>query len=174
MRPHANKRGEKRHGWSLARRRCVDHADDGLRQHQRPGDHDRRKNRGHGQGRGLPAGARGVTRVVPSPQAGRSGEIFVRARGLAGGGPSALHESGLESRRPFARPGGAPLAVGLQPTGLTRGTLVVLRAQAGPGDQVSGGREAARPISARMTQALNSLMPGMVVKSWTAVRKGST
>src|SRR3954453_6860581 len=42
-----------------------------------------------------------------------------------------------------SHPGGTPLAVGLQPTGLTRGALVVLWAQAGPGDQVSGGREAA-------------------------------
>src|SRR5712672_1164373 len=52
---------------------------------------------------------------------------------LAGGGPGALDEGGLEPRRSFAHPGGAPLA----------GALVVLRAQAGPGDQVSGGWEAA-------------------------------
>src|SRR5271168_807109 len=52
---------------------------------------------------------------------------------LAGGGPGALHQSGLEPGCSLAHPGGTPLA----------GTLVVLRAQAGPGDQVSGGREAA-------------------------------
>jgi hypothetical protein len=52
---------------------------------------------------------------------------------LAGGGPGALDEGGLEPRRSFAHPGGTPLA----------GALVVLWAQAGPGDQVSGGREAA-------------------------------
>src|SRR5271156_6221318 len=52
---------------------------------------------------------------------------------LAGGGPGALHQSGLEPGCSLTHPGGTPLA----------GTLVVLRAQAGPGDQVSGGREAA-------------------------------
>jgi hypothetical protein len=31
-----------------------------------------------------------------------------------------------------------------------------------------------RPISARMTQALNSSMPGMVVRRRTVARKGST
>src|SRR5215469_915868 len=51
---------------------------------------------------------------------------------LAGGGPGALDESGLEPGCGFAHAGGAPLA----------GTLVVSRAQAGPGDQVPGGREA--------------------------------
>ena len=62
---------------------------------------------------------------------------------LAGGGSSALGEGGREPRGAFAHPSGSPLAVGLPPTGLTRGAFVVLWAQAGPGDQVSGGREAA-------------------------------
>jgi hypothetical protein len=37
------------------RRLCVDHSDDGLRQHQCPGDHDCRKGRGPDQGLGGPA-----------------------------------------------------------------------------------------------------------------------
>ena len=37
-----------------------------------------------------------------------------------------------------------------------------------------GRRLMSRPISARMTQALNSSTPGIVVRSWTVVRKGST
>src|SRR5215469_10109094 len=52
---------------------------------------------------------------------------------LASCGPSALDESGFEPRCGFAHAGGAPLAR----------TLIVSRAQAGPGDQVPSGREAA-------------------------------
>src|SRR5215469_15416909 len=52
---------------------------------------------------------------------------------LAGRGRGALNEGGLEPSGAFAHPGRAPLA----------GTLVVPRTQAGPGDQVRGGREAA-------------------------------
>src|SRR5215472_2803767 len=44
---------------------------------------------------------------------------------LAGASPSTLDEGGLEPRDSFAHPGGAPLALGPQPTGLTRGALVV-------------------------------------------------
>src|ERR1700730_17399770 len=52
---------------------------------------------------------------------------------LAGGGRGALHEGGLEPRGPLAHPSRSALA----------GALVVFRAQAGPGDQVPGGRKAA-------------------------------
>jgi choline dehydrogenase len=45
-----------------ARGRCVDHADDDFRQHQRPGDNDRRKGRRHGQGYRLPTGASRIGR----------------------------------------------------------------------------------------------------------------
>src|SRR3954469_25730972 len=47
--------------------------------------------------------------------------------------PGALHQRGLEPRRPFAQAGGAALA----------GALVVAGAEPGPGDQVADGREAA-------------------------------
>src|ERR1700730_10892675 len=50
---------------------------------------------------------------------------------LAGGGRGALHEGGLEPRGPLAHPSRSALA----------GALVVFRAQAGPGDQVPGGRK---------------------------------
>jgi hypothetical protein len=46
--------------------------------------------------------------------------------------PGALHEGGFQPRRPLAQSGGATLA----------GVLVVARAQASPGDQVSGSGEA--------------------------------
>jgi hypothetical protein len=36
-----------------------------------------------------------------------------------------------------------------------------------------GKRLMSRPISARMRQALNASMPGMVVRRWTVARKGS-
>src|SRR6202030_3959881 len=52
---------------------------------------------------------------------------------LAGGGRGALHEGGLEPRGPLAHPSRSALA----------GALVVFRAQAGPRDQVAGGRQAA-------------------------------
>src|SRR5215469_12005585 len=61
-------------------------------------------------------------------------ELRLQVAGLfAGGGPGALDESGFEPGGGFAHAGRAPLA----------GTLIVSRAQAGPGDQVPGGREAA-------------------------------
>ncbi|HTB27972.1 MAG TPA: GMC family oxidoreductase N-terminal domain-containing protein, partial [Steroidobacteraceae bacterium] len=46
----------------LARSRCVHHADDDFRQHQRPGDNDRRKGRRHGQGYRLSTGASRIAR----------------------------------------------------------------------------------------------------------------
>ena len=52
---------------------------------------------------------------------------------LAGGGGSALHEGSLEPRGSLAHAGGAAFAR----------ALIVFRAQAGPGDEVAGGREAA-------------------------------
>src|SRR5215471_18300614 len=52
---------------------------------------------------------------------------------LPGSGRGTLDERSLEPGGAFAHPGRAPLAR----------TLVVPRAQAGPGDQVSGGRETA-------------------------------
>src|SRR5215212_1583353 len=52
---------------------------------------------------------------------------------LAAGGPGALDEGGLQPGRALAQPVGAPLAR----------ALVAARAEAGPGDQVARGREAA-------------------------------
>src|SRR5215213_320269 len=52
---------------------------------------------------------------------------------LAAGGPGALHQGGLQPGRALAQPVGPPLA----------GALVVARAEAGPGEQVAGGGEAA-------------------------------
>src|SRR6516225_2911154 len=52
---------------------------------------------------------------------------------FAGSGGSALDECGLEPGGAFAHPGRAPLT----------GALVIFRAQAGPRDEVSGGRKAA-------------------------------
>src|SRR6516164_4050118 len=57
---------------------------------------------------------------------------------LAGGGPGALDESGFEPGGGLAHAGRAPLA----------GALVIPRTQAGPGDQVSSGREAAHVAAA--------------------------
>src|SRR3954454_22233172 len=67
-------------------------------------------------------------------------------------GPGALHQRGLEPRRPFAQPGGAALA----------GALVIAGAEPGPGDQVAGKRLMSMPISETMTCAVRSLTPGMV------------
>src|SRR5215211_5147348 len=52
---------------------------------------------------------------------------------LAAGGPRALDQRGLEPRRPLTQTGGAALAC----------ALVVARHQAGPGQQMAGGGEAA-------------------------------
>jgi hypothetical protein len=62
---------------------------------------------------------------------------------LALGRPGALDEHGLEPGRAAAQAHGLGLAVGLQPTGLTRGALVLTRAKTGPGEEVSGSGNAA-------------------------------
>src|SRR3712207_6163544 len=81
----------------------------------------------HGGGDGAD-GLLGAT-ALPQPLELRP-EIAVL---LAAGGPGALDEGGLQPGRALAQPRGAALAR----------ALVVARAQAGPGDQVAGGGEAA-------------------------------
>src|SRR5215211_3626993 len=52
---------------------------------------------------------------------------------LSLGGPGTLHEHGLQPRRSFAEPGAFALA----------GALILSRAKPGPGDEMTGAREAA-------------------------------
>ena len=73
-----------------ARGRCVDHADDDFRQHQRSGDNDRRKGRRHGQGYRFPTGASRIGRS-------RSRVIELGGSGLPG---CAIRIAKGRSRRP--------------------------------------------------------------------------
>src|SRR5215831_15540852 len=77
---------------------------------------------------------------------------------LAGRGPGALDQRGLEPRRALAHAGGPPLA----------GALVVPGAQAGPGDQVPRGREAAHVASDLGEDDAGAQVadPGNGLKSW--------
>src|SRR3954462_536499 len=86
---------------------------------------------GRGQDRG-----RHRARRLPRPAAAAHAVVLGLqvARLLAAGRPGALDEGGPQPRRALAQPGGPALA----------GALVVPRAQPGPGDEVPGGREAAR------------------------------
>src|SRR5260370_9653088 len=70
--------------------------------------------------------ARAASRREPGEEGTKVAALFAACR------PGDLDEQGLEPRGSFAELGGAALA----------GTLVVPGAQAGPGDQVCGGREA--------------------------------
>jgi hypothetical protein len=92
----------------------------------------------------------------------------------AGGGPGALDEGGLEPRRSPRFREGRLLRIRVERRLPALSSFLGHR----PAQEIRcpavGKRLMSRPISARMTQALNSLMPGMVVKSWTAARKGST
>src|SRR3954467_795434 len=88
----------------------------------------------HVIGSGQDGSRYGADGLLGSAAVAQALELSLKVAALfAGAGPGALHQRGLEPRRPFAQPGGASLA----------GALVVARAEPGPGDQVAGGREAA-------------------------------
>src|SRR5437667_3916849 len=81
----------------------------------------------------------------------------------AGGCPRALDQHIFEPERSLAQAGRPPLV----------GTFVIARAQPGPRPQVPGRGEPLMsvPISDRMTWALSSLTPGIVLSCLTASRK---
>jgi hypothetical protein len=93
---------------------------------------------------------------------------------LAGGGPGALHQRGLEPGRSLAHPGGPRLAVGLQPTGWSRGLSSFLGRS--PAQEIRcpavGKRRMSRPISARMMRALSTEAGRF--ESWLAPPPGSS
>lgn len=91
---------------------------------------------------------------------------------LAGGGRGALDEGGLEPRHSPRLREGRLLRIRVE---RRERRVPALSSFLGhrPAQDIRcpavAKRVMSRPISARMTQALNSSMPGMVVKSWTAV-----
>src|SRR3954451_24442934 len=88
----------------------------------------------HVVGGGQDGSRYGADGLLGSAAVAQALELSLKIAALfAGASPGALHQCGLEPRRPFAQAGGAALA----------GALVVARAEPGPGDQVTGGWEAA-------------------------------
>src|SRR3954467_11137010 len=88
----------------------------------------------HVIGSGQDGGCYGADGPLGSAAVAQALELSLKVAALfAGAGPGALHERGLEPRRPFAQAGGAALA----------GALVVAGAEPGPGDPGARGAEAA-------------------------------
>src|SRR5512134_258156 len=86
----------------------------------------------HVVGRGQDRGSNRANRLLWPPSAAQPVKLRLEiARLLARAGPSALHQRGLEPRRPLTQAVGPALA----------GALVVAWAQPGPGEQVARGRE---------------------------------
>src|SRR3954447_7399478 len=88
----------------------------------------------HVIGGGRDGGCYGADGLLGSAAVAQALELSLKVTALfAGAGPGALHQRGLEPRRPFAQAGGAALA----------GALVVAGAEPGPGDQMPLAREGA-------------------------------
>ena len=109
-------------------------------------------------------GGDSADRFLRSASTAQSHELRMQVGGLgARGRPSALNEHGLQ-------PGSSP-AQASRPA--LAGTFVVARTQASPGAQMCSGGEPAH-VGAnldRMTWALSSLTPGIVLNCLTASRK---
>jgi hypothetical protein len=85
-------------------------------------------------GGGEDRGGDGANGLFGAAAGAQAAELRLEVTGvLTRSGCSSLGKGGFEPGGAFAHPGGAPLA----------GTLVVARAQAGPGDRVPGGWKAA-------------------------------
>src|SRR4051794_41841311 len=84
----------------------------------------------HVIGGGQDGGGYGADGLLGSAAVAQALELSLKVAALfAGAGPSALHQRGLEPRRPLAQAGGGALA----------GALVLARGEPGPGGQGGGG-----------------------------------